>query len=92
MTGHLRIRYKVRHKEIKMERNNFQFINVFVDGQSQTLPVEELDLGDVFDEADLKLAVAGALSKDVPTFNSFVADPFEASGTVHLRPDGKFGK
>jgi len=65
-------------------------LHIRYQGQSQDIPLEDLDLGDMSSDADIKQAVADHFSKPVATLESFTVD--RNDGEITLRPQAIFGE
>ena len=67
-------------------------VHVRHDGQSWDLTFDELDIGDLSSDQDVKVAVARHLDVPVGKLNNFALDRNADTGDVTLRPQAVFGE
>jgi hypothetical protein len=66
-------------------------LHVRFDGQSWDFDMEELDLGDLSSDADIRRAAAEALDAPVAKLQNFAIEKSD-DGDVTLRPQAVFGE
>lgn len=66
-------------------------VHVRYDGQSLDLPFQQLDLGDLSTDRDVRTAVANRLQQPARKFDNYVVDRNQATGHITLRPQAVFG-
>lgn len=66
-------------------------VHVMHDGRSHDLEQEDLDVGLLSSDTDIRARVAEALSVPVTKLAAFSIDKNEATGDITLRPQATFG-
>lgn len=70
--------------------NNERLLHIRFDGRSVDIPLDDLDVGPVSADADIKRAVADYLGAPVEKFRHYVVDRHE-TGNLTIRPEAVFG-
>ena len=66
-------------------------VHVRYDGKSVDLPFQNLDLGDLSTDQQVRQAVAHGLNEPVSKFTHYVVDRNTNTGDITLRPQAVFG-
>lgn len=66
-------------------------VHVRYDGQSFDMTTEELDVGDLSPDTDIRNAVARHLGAPNTKLNGFAIDRNQETGDITLRPQAVFG-
>lgn len=66
-------------------------VHVMYDGQSHDLEQQDLDVGDLSTDTQIRSAVAEALSVPTTKLANFSIDKNEETGDITLRPQASFG-
>ena len=66
-------------------------LHIRYEGQSIDVAVEDVDLGDLSTDQDVRAAAATHLSVPATKFSGFLIDSNEETGDVTLRPQAVFG-
>lgn len=67
-------------------------VHVRHDGQSWDFSFEQLDLGDLSEDSDVRTAVAEALDVPATKLANFSVDRNSETGDITVRPQAVFGK
>jgi hypothetical protein len=71
-------------------RNQLPVVHIRFEGRSVDIPLAELDLGPLSNDADIKTAVARHLEISAPRLRDYVVDRHE-TGNLTVRPEAVFG-
>lgn len=66
-------------------------VHIMWDGRSYDLTQDDLDVGDLSSDADVRSAVARELEVPAGKLTQFAVDRNEETGDVTLRPQAEFG-
>lgn len=67
-------------------------VHIRYDGRSIDLPLQQLDLGDLSSDRQVRHAVANHLGQPTEKFANFVVDRNKTTGDITLRPQAVFGE
>lgn len=66
-------------------------LHVRYEGQSIDLTMEDIDLGDLSTDTDIRESVAKHLNQPVNKFNNMAIDRSSETGDITMRPQAVFG-
>lgn len=66
-------------------------LHIRYEGRSMDLSLDQLDIGDISTDGQVKEAVANFLNVPVTKFNAFAVDRNQENGSLTLRPEAVFG-
>ena len=67
-------------------------VHVVYNGESWDMDLNDLDLGDLSEDSDIRTAVAESLNVPATKLASFPIERNEETGDITLRPSAVFGK
>jgi hypothetical protein len=70
--------------------NEGHLLHIRFEGKSADIPLNDLDVGRISSDGDIKLAVARYLDVPVEKFRHYVVDRHE-TGNLTVRPEAVFG-
>jgi len=73
-----------------VKANEGHLLHIRFEGKSADIPLNDLDVGRISSDGDIKLAVARYLDVPVEKFRHYVVDRHE-TGNLTVRPEAVFG-